>query len=126
MKQIAGAGILWLAAVCRTVAARPGTGLPAHSHRKAETIPSWVINCREVLRELSNYMEGDLDPELRSQIDSHLAQCRHCTAVYEGTRNLLTLVADGKVFELPEGFSRRLRAVLGAKRGAERDGEPGG
>ena len=97
-----------------------------HSRRKGETIPSWVINCREVLRELSNYIESDLDPELRSQIDSHLAQCRHCTAVYQGTRNLLTLVAGGRVFELPEGFSQRLRALLAEKPGAERNGEPGG
>ena len=85
-----------------------------------------MINCREVLRELSNYLESDLEPELRSQLDSHLAQCRHCTAVYQGTQNLLTLVAGGKVFELPEGFSQRLRAVLAAKRGVRPEGGPGG
>ena len=96
------------------------------AHRKADAIPSWVISCREVLRELSNYIESDLDAGLRSQIDTHLSQCAHCTAIYEGTNNLLRLVAGGKVFELPEGFSQRLRAVVKAKGGAKINGDPNG
>lgn len=74
-----------------------------------------------MLRELSNYIESDLDAELRLQIDFHLSQCAHCTAVYEGTHNLLKLVAGGRVFELPEGFSQRLRAVVQARGAAESD-----
>ena len=66
------------------------------------------IDCQQVRRELSNYLDGDLTPELRLQIDDHLAGCSHCTAVHDGMRNLVRLLGDGKLLEVPEGFGKRL------------------
>jgi len=70
------------------------------------------ISCLEVIRELSNYIDNDLTLELRAQIEEHLHACAHCTAIHDGLRNTITLIGDGRSFELPEGFSRRLRARL--------------
>jgi len=70
------------------------------------------ISCLHVIRELSNYMVEDVTPELREQIVAHLPSCSHCTAVYDGLRNTLTLTGDGRAFALPAGFSQRLRAKL--------------
>ena len=70
------------------------------------------ISCLEVIRELSNYIDKDVRPDLRAQIAAHLPACTHCTAVYDGLRNTITLVADGRTFESPEGFSQRLRVKL--------------
>lgn len=70
------------------------------------------INCTEVRRELSNYIENDVTPELRSQMEEHFAACSGCTAMYDGVRNVLKLVSDGRVIELPSGFSQRLLARL--------------
>ncbi len=66
------------------------------------------IDCREVWKELVNYMEGDLMPEMRARLDRHLQGCKHCTAIYEGTQNVVRLVGDRKMLELPQGFSQRL------------------
>lgn len=73
------------------------------------------ISCLEVIRELSNYIDRDVTAELRSEIESHLPNCAHCTAVHDGLRNTISLMADGRSFELPEGFSRRLRDRLGER-----------
>jgi predicted anti-sigma-YlaC factor YlaD len=70
------------------------------------------ISCREVFRELSGYIDQDIEPELRKRIQEHLANCRHCTAIYDGTRNVIRLVADDRAFELPVGFDRRLKQKL--------------
>ena len=40
-----------------------------------------------------------------SAIETHLANCRHCAAVLDSTRNILVLVADDRTFELPVGYS---------------------
>jgi len=66
------------------------------------------IDCYQVRRELSDYLEGDLTPELRVQIEDHLESCSHCTAVYDGMRNVVQLLGDEKAIELPKGFSQRL------------------
>ena len=73
------------------------------------------IDCTEVRRELSNYIENDVTPELRRQMEQHFVICPGCTAVYDGVRNIIKLVADGRVLELPPGFSRRLFARLAAQ-----------
>jgi len=71
--------------------------------------PSIVeIDCYQVRRELSEYLEDDVTPELRSQIESHLAGCSHCTAIYDGMRNVVQLLGSERMIEMPEGFSRRL------------------
>jgi anti-sigma factor (TIGR02949 family) len=73
------------------------------------------ITCEEVWRELSNYMEGDVTAEMRERIAQHLNACAHCQAVYDGSRNVVQLVGNGKTFELPSGFSRRLYGRLQAE-----------
>ena len=73
------------------------------------------ISCTQVLRELSNYIDQDTDPELRAQIEGHFPKCRRCTATYDAVRNIIRLVGDGRTFELPAGFSERLHKKL-AKR----------
>jgi putative zinc finger protein len=70
------------------------------------------ISCREVWRELSNYVDGVVDLELRLRMEEHFKDCEHCTAILDGTRNVIQLVGDGKVFDVPQGFSGRLKARL--------------
>ena len=74
------------------------------------------ISCLEVIRELSNYVDQDVQPELRADIEAHLPTCAHCTAIYDGLRNTMTLMGDGRSFELPIRFSQRLRDKLAHKR----------
>jgi hypothetical protein len=73
-----------------------------------------MIRCEEVWLELSNYLEGEIDPNLRTAIEGHLQGCRHCTAVLDGTRNVIRLYGDERMTELPPGFSGRLRQNLSA------------
>ena len=75
------------------------------------------ISCVEVWRELSNYIDGAIDPELRLRIEEHFKGCEHCAAILDGTRNVVRLVGDGRAFDLPAGFSDRLKKRLQEKLG---------
>lgn len=66
------------------------------------------IDCRDVWKELVNYMEGDLTPEMRERISLHLRGCSHCRAVYDGSYNVVRLLGEKSIIELPQGFSQRL------------------
>jgi anti-sigma factor RsiW len=79
-------------------------------------VPIIEISCVEVWREISNYVDGDIDPVLRERIAEHLKACEHCSAVVDGTRNVIRLVGDGKSFELPRGFNERLQKRLKEKK----------
>ena len=70
------------------------------------------IDCQHVWEYISAYIDGEVDAELRAEIDSHLETCEICSAVLDSTRNVVVLLADDRVFELPAGFSNRLHARL--------------
>jgi hypothetical protein len=76
------------------------------------------ISCREVWREVSNYIDNAVDQELRRRMEEHFKGCEHCTAVLDGTRNVVRLVGDGRVFDMPAGFGDRLKARLAQKFGS--------
>jgi anti-sigma factor RsiW len=66
------------------------------------------IDCKHVWEHISGYIDSELDAVLRAEIDRHLETCEICSAVLDSTRNVVILIADDRVFELPAGFSKRL------------------
>jgi predicted anti-sigma-YlaC factor YlaD len=66
------------------------------------------IDCKHVWQHISAYIEADVDATLRAEIDKHLETCEICSAVLDSTRNVIILMADDRVFEVPAGFSQRL------------------
>ena len=68
-----------------------------------------VLSCHEVWLAISDYIDGDIAGEVRRDMEAHLAQCRHCAALLDSTRNVVVLIADDRVFALPAGFSERLK-----------------
>lgn len=79
------------------------------------------ISCIEVWREISAYIDNDVNPELRARLEFHFKRCKHCLAILEGTQNTVRLIGDDQAFELPAGFSERLMAGLARRIEEDRD-----
>lgn len=77
-----------------------------------------VLNCKHVWDSISEYLDATLPQEIRSDVQRHLDHCDICSAILDSTRNIIILVADDRVFELPVGFSERLHARLDIELGA--------
>ncbi len=70
------------------------------------------MKCRECLEQISDYLDGGIDAELRHTLEAHLRGCRHCRIVFDSTRKTIELYCDGRLFELPVGVRERLHAAL--------------
>jgi|SRR5215469_1242272 len=70
------------------------------------------IDCKEVWKQISNFLDDELPSDLRATMVAHLRECAHCTAVLDGTRNVVQLLGDGRVFEVPAGAGQRLYRKL--------------
>jgi hypothetical protein len=66
------------------------------------------ISCVEVWRAISSFLEDEISLEMRGRMEAHFKTCAHCAAVLDGTRNVVGLVGDGKLYPMPEGFTKRL------------------
>jgi Putative zinc-finger len=71
-----------------------------------------VVNCEEVWRAISDYLDGEVAPDLRAAMEEHLRGCQKCSAILEGTRNVIGLYREDRMFEPPQGFSQRLHHRL--------------
>ena len=82
------------------------------------------IECVEVWRQISDYLEGEVDAALRASMASHFKDCAHCSAILDGTRNVVRLVGDGKAFEIParasQNFYKKLNDHLAARKSRSR------
>ena len=78
-------------------------------------MPVIEISCLEVCKEISSYIDNDVSPELRARMEAHFKACAHCTAILDGSRNVVKLVADGVEYQMPAGFSKRLHDRIRAK-----------
>jgi hypothetical protein len=81
-------------------------------------------NCEQVWREISNYVDGEVDTALRQTMEEHFQSCKRCASVLAGMQNVVQLYGDERMLEVPAGFSRRLEkrlasdvAVQGKRRG---------
>jgi hypothetical protein len=71
-----------------------------------------VVSCEEVWREVSNYLEEDVNPDLRAAMDEHFRGCKGCTSILEGTRNVIKLYGDESMVSVPLGYRYRLHRRL--------------
>ncbi len=71
-----------------------------------------MVSCKTIIANLSEYLDGNAEPEMRQKIERHLRSCRRCSAVYDSTRKMLVITGDERVFEIPAGFSERLHSFL--------------
>ena len=75
-----------------------------------------IVNCKHVWREISNYLEDDVDASFRSRMDEHFQTCSACRSLLEGTRNVIQLYSDERMIEVPSGFGSRLQHRLAQSR----------
>jgi hypothetical protein len=68
--------------------------------------------CEKVWREISNYVDGEVDAGQRSAMEEHFRICNRCASVLAGVKNVVALYGDERMMEVPAGFSRRLEKRL--------------
>ncbi len=71
-----------------------------------------MLDCKQALAELSNYLDGEVSPELMAALERHLAQCHRCSIVFDTTRRMLRIAIDVHPFEFPVEVGDRLFARL--------------
>ncbi len=79
------------------------------------------INCKGLVEELSGYIDGDLDAELRASIEAHLGKCPDCWVVYDEMRRTIEISQSVNCHPLPADVHDRLLKILEQRRDASRE-----
>jgi anti-sigma factor RsiW len=73
------------------------------------------LNCKGVIREISNYIDGELELPTRQELERHLEHCGECNLVVNQTRLTVEIFCDSKPIELPGEVKSRLHDALRRK-----------
>jgi len=70
------------------------------------------LNCRVVITQISNYLDGELPVTVRQELEQHLGECKECELIISQTKLTVELYCDAEIVELPEDVKSRLHQAL--------------
>lgn len=70
------------------------------------------MNCRGIVKELSNYLDEALDSSLKANIEKHLEHCEDCRVVVDTTRKTIQIYCNSEPAPLPDDTRMRLHEAL--------------
>lgn len=73
--------------------------------------------CKEVIRKLSEYLDGELDPTLAQGLTRHLEHCDDCRIIVDTTRKTIEIYCKTDPMPLPDDVRERLQRALAEKLG---------
>ena len=73
------------------------------------------MNCTDFLAKLTDFFDGNIEPDLMSEVKQHLGSCHHCEVVVDTTRKTIEVYRGSEVYEFPAEVSDRLRKAIMAR-----------
>ena len=73
------------------------------------------MNCRGVIQQFSDFLDGDLDPELAEALCRHLDACEDCRIVVDTCRQSVKVFCKTEPLPLPAEVQQRLDRALAEK-----------
>jgi len=73
------------------------------------------LNCKNVIREISSYIDGELDLAIKRELERHLEDCEECKMVVDQTKLTVDIFCDSEPVELPVEIQSRLHEALRRK-----------
>lgn len=81
--------------------------------------PGLSIDCRQVVELVTDYLEGELPPELTAEVEAHLALCEGCQVYLEQMRRTIVELGRVPVDSLSPEAQQELVATFRTFRGDE-------
>ena len=75
-----------------------------------------VVACVSGVELLMEYLEGQLAPELRAALDTHVAGCAKCQAFVTSYQAVPRIMREATALEMPADLQASLLAALRSRR----------
>lgn len=74
------------------------------------------VSCQQIVEIVSDYLDGDLDPDMRATVDAHLAVCPGCLEYLSQMRTTIGSLRDVTSEDLAPSMVSRLVAAFSEHR----------
>ncbi len=77
-----------------------------------EVFDSECAECNELLDQLSEYLDGGLNEQLRQEVILHAHECSHCGRLLFSLRQVVSFCQTTPSCDMPEAVREQLRLVI--------------
>ena len=79
-----------------------------------------MLTCRDFLRELSEFLDENIDAEIRAKLERHMTECPNCWVIADTTRRTIKIYKGMDPNPIPKDVEERLMQALERKMASER------
>jgi anti-sigma factor RsiW len=74
-----------------------------------------LLTCKDFLSELSDYLDENLDAEIRAKLEKHMTECPNCWVIADTTRKTIKIYKGMDPYPIPSDVESRLMKALERK-----------
>jgi len=78
-----------------------------------------LLTCKEFLQELSDYLDENVDAEIRAKLERHITECPNCWVVCDTTKRTIRIYKGMEPQPIPPEIESRLMSALEKKMAAK-------
>ena len=78
-----------------------------------------MLTCKDFLAELSDYLDEQIDAELRAKLERHITECPNCWVIADTTRKTIRIYKGMEPYPIPSEVESRLMTALEKKMAAK-------
>jgi anti-sigma factor (TIGR02949 family) len=79
-----------------------------------------LLTCKDFLRELSEFLDENIDAEIRAKLERHMSECPNCWVIADTTRKTIKIYKGMDPNPIPKDVEERLMQALERKMASER------
>ena len=79
-----------------------------------------MLTCKDFLGELSDYLDENVDGELRAKLERHISECPNCWVIADTTRRTIQIYKGMEPVPIPMDVQSRLMQALEKKMAAKK------
>jgi anti-sigma factor RsiW len=73
-----------------------------------------MSTCKKLLTEVSNYLDGELDPSLRMELEAHAQRCPKCYVIIDSTRKTVQIFKECGPYDVSPALHARIEQAVRA------------
>lgn len=76
---------------------------------------TFLLTCKDFLKELNDYLDESIDQELRRELEAHARECPNCWVIFDTSKKTLKIYKGMEPQQIPSRVHDRLMAALQKK-----------
>jgi anti-sigma factor RsiW len=73
------------------------------------------MTCTDFLAKLTDFFDGKVPPDLMTEVQRHIGECKHCEVVLDSTTKTINIYRDHELYDFPSETRERIHATIMAR-----------